>query len=161
MVDQFLSYVDGLAFSQFVRENETAFPWIESFHVLAVAIVIGSIFVVDARLIGMRSYRQNASSVISDLLPYTWAAFVVAVLTGVMMFCSDAMRYGNSQLFQAKVVALALAGANMGIFHATEFRRIADWNIDLPPPTGARVAGIMSIVTWTAVVFLGRWIAFE
>lgn len=161
MLDQFLTYVDGLAFSQFVRENEMAFPWIESFHVLAVAIVIGSIFVVDARLIGLRSYRQNASGVISDLLPYTWAAFVLAVLTGAMMFCSDAVRYGNSQLFQAKVASLALAGVNMGIFHATEFRRIVDWDVNLPPPAGARFAGIVSIAVWTSVVFLGRWIGFE
>lgn len=161
MLDQFLSYVDGLAFSQFIRENEMAFPWIESVHVLAVAIVIGSIFIVDARLIGFRSYRQNASGVIADLLPYTWTAFALAVLTGAMMFCSDAVRYGNSQLFQAKVIALALAGANMAIFHATEFRRIANWDIALLPPRGARVAGIASIAIWTAVVFLGRWIAFE
>jgi hypothetical protein len=161
MFDQFLSYVDGLAFSQFIRENEMAFPWIESVHVLAVAIVIGSIFIVDARLIGFRSYRQNASGVISELLPYTWTAFALAVLTGAMMFCSDAVRYGNNQLFQAKVIALALAGANMGIFHATEFRRIANWDIVLTPPSGARVAGISSIAIWTAVVFLGRWIAFE
>jgi uncharacterized membrane protein len=161
MFDQFLSYVDGLAFSQFVRENEMAFPWIESFHVLAVAIVIGSIFIVDARLIGLRSYRKNASGVISDLLPYTWAAFILAVLTGAMMFCSDAVRYGNSQVFQAKVVALVLAGANMGIFHATEFRRIADWDVDITPPAGARFAGVASIAVWTSVVFLGRWIGFE
>lgn len=161
MIDQYLSYVDGLGFSQFIRENEMAFPWLESVHVLAVAIVIGSIFVVDARLIGFRSYRQNASGVISDLLPYTWVAFILAVLTGSMMFCSDALRYGNSQIFQAKFVALALAGANMAIFHATGFRRIADWDIDLPPPAGARIAGIVSIAVWTAVVFLGRWIAFE
>ena len=161
MLDQFLRYIDATTVSRFVRENEVAFPWLESAHVLAIAIVIGSIFVVDARLIGFQSYRRNASQIMSELLPYTWTAFIVAAVTGLLMFASDAVRYAESIFFQAKLVALSLAGLNMLLFHVTEFRRIAAWDVSLPPPLRARMAGLLSIAIWTLVIFLGRWIAFE
>lgn len=161
MLDQFLQHIEASEISMFIRENDIAFPWLESIHVLGIAIVVGSIFVVDLRLIGFGSYRRNASQIISELLPYTWAAFLVAAITGVLMFSSDAARYGESVFFQAKLAALCLAGLNMLLFHATEFRRIAEWDILMPPPRHARMAGLLSILIWTLIIFLGRWIAFE
>jgi len=143
-----------------IRENTEAFPWIESLHVLAITIVFGTIMIVDLRLLGYQSHRRGARQLINELLPYTWVAFVAAVITGALLFTSNAVAYSHNSAFQWKMVAIVAAGINMGIFHLTAHRRIVDWDDALPTPMAARVAGLSSLALWTLVIFLGRWIGF-
>jgi hypothetical protein len=146
--------------SEAIRQNVNAFPVLESFHVLAVAIVFGTILIVDLRLFGVASHRPGVKRLTTELLPYTWGAFVLAAITGALMFVSNAVAYAHNTQFLAKLVVIAAAGLNMAWFHSTAYRRIADWDEALPPPAAARIAGALSFVLWVAVIFLGRWIGF-
>jgi len=149
-----------LPLSSSIRENVNAFPVIESLHVLAVAIVFGTILIVDLRLLGVAAHRRGAERLIAELLSYTWVAFLLAVITGALMFISNAVAYAANTQFLLKMVAIAVAGLNMAWFHSTAYRRISQWDEMLPPPTEARIAGLLSLLTWTTVIFLGRWIGF-
>lgn len=161
MIDQTIfQQAYDLPLSASIRENVNAFPVIESLHVLAVALVFGTILIVDLRLLGVASHRRGAQRLVTELLPYTWVAFVLAVITGALMFISNALSYANNIQFLLKLLAIALAGANMLWFHSTTYREIAVWDEALPPPTGARIAGITSLLLWTVTIFLGRWIGF-
>lgn len=155
-----LQQIYDLPLSAAIRENVNAFPIIESFHVLAVALVFGTILIVDLRLVGVASYRPGIKRLIDEFLPYTWVAFALAVVTGVLMFLSNAISYANNLQFQLKLVAIAIAGINMMWFHTTAYRRISQWNEDTVPPPSARFAGVTSLIVWTATIFLGRWIGF-
>lgn len=155
-----LQLLYDLPISNYIRENVNAFPVIESLHVLAVALVFGTILIVDLRLLGLAAHRRGAGRLIKELLPYTWAAFMLAVITGALMFISNALSYAANTQFLLKLVALAVAGLNMAWFHSTAYRQIDRWDEDLLPPTAARVAGVFSILAWTTVIFLGRWIGF-
>jgi hypothetical protein len=146
--------------SHFIRENVNAFPWIESFHVLAITLVFGTIGIVDLRLLGYQSHRRSARQLIVELLPFTWAAFAVAVVTGALLFASNAVAYSHNTQFQLKMLAIVVAGINMAVFHVTAYRRIVDWDDRLPPPLTARIAGATSLIIWLLVIFLGRWIGF-
>lgn len=159
-LDIFLQKLNDSSVSNFIRENTSAFPWIESFHVLAIALVFGTICIVDLRLLGYQSHRRGARQLIIDLLPYTWAAFGLAVVTGALLFASNAVAYANNAQFQWKMLAIMAAGMNMAIFHVTAYRRIVDWDDMLPPPITARLAGGASLALWLLVIFLGRWIGF-
>ncbi|MDO7835551.1 hypothetical protein Q4610_10905 [Sphingobium sp. HBC34] len=143
-----------------IRENTSAFPWIESVHVLAITLVFGTICIVDLRLLGYASHRRSARTLIAELLPYTWVAFAFAVVTGALLFTSNAVAYAHNAQFQWKMIAIAAAGINMGIFHLTAHRRIVDWDDALPPPLTARIAGASSLLLWTLVIVFGRWIGF-
>lgn len=140
--------------------TEYFFPVIETLHVIAIAVVFGSIFMVDLRLLGHVERHQAAVSFIRELLPWTWTAFVGAVITGLLMFIAHATAYWDNTQFRFKFLGLVLAGCNMAVFHAGVYRRIEDWNYLWPPPTAARVAGFFSIALWLAVIFLGRWVGF-
>lgn len=155
-----LQQIYDLPISASIRENVNAFPLIESLHVLAITLVFGTILIVDLRLVGVAAHRRSADRLIRELLPYTWVAFALAVISGVLMFVSNAPAYAANLEFQLKLVAIALAGVNMAIFHSTAHRRIADWDTDLPPPAAARVSGFLSLALWTVVIVLGRWIGF-
>ena len=158
--DNLMRDVYNWSISDWIRANVSAFPTIESLHVVALTIVFGTILIVDLRLLGIASHRRSARKLIVELLPYTWVAFALAVVTGSLLFLSNALSYIHNPQFLWKMVAIAAAGINMGIFHMTAYRRIVDWDDALPPPTVARVAGATSLILWTVVIFLARWIGF-
>jgi len=143
-----------------VRESGTLFPWIESVHVLAITIVVGTIAIVDLRLMGFSAHRRGARQLIIDMLPFTWVAFVVAIISGSMLFLSNATAYYESMPFRFKLLAILIAGINMAIFHLTAYRQIGQWDDRLPPPNGARLAGLSSLSLWLLIIFLGRWIGY-
>ena len=87
-------------------------------------------------------------------------AGIGAVITGLLMFVANATSYIDNTPFLIKMGLLVLAGVNMGYFQLFTYRSVAAWDAVGRPPTKARVAGLLSIVLWTAIVGFGRWIGF-
>ncbi|PVX30849.1 DUF6644 family protein [Sphingomonas pokkalii] len=143
-----------------IRENTSYFPWIESLHVLAITLVFGTICIVDLRLLGFQSHRRGARQLIVELLPFTWVAFAGAIVTGGLLFISNAVAYSNNAQFQWKMIAILAAGLNMAVFHLTAYRRIVAWDDALPPPLAARLSGAFSLLLWITVIVFGRLIGF-
>lgn len=158
---EFLESVSDSALGTAIREGATTFAWIESTHVLMATTVLGTIAIVDLRLLGYPAHRRGAKQLIKDMLPFTWVAFVLAVVTGALLLTSNAVNYWDSNPFRWKMIVIFLAGVNMAIFHLTAYRRIAEWDDALPPPTVVRLAGLTSLALWVLVAFLGRWIGFS
>lgn len=152
--------IDASAISQTIRQSTWIFPTIETVHVVSLVLVAGTIALVDFRLLGWASRGQSAADVIERVLPATWAAFGVAVLSGGLLFSSNAVTYAGNVPFRIKMVLLFLAGVNMAVFHIGAHRRIAEWGHRGKPPLNARIAGALSLVLWTAIIFAGRWIGF-
>ena len=143
-----------------IRENEILFPWIESIHVLAIVLVVGTISIVDLRLIGVASLDRAVSRLMRDVLPYTWSAFVVAAISGVLLFTSNATTYAHNFFFLGKMALLVLAGLNMALFHISGIRGIEGWGPTRNTPLAAKMAGAISLSVWVFVIFFGRWIGF-
>jgi hypothetical protein len=160
MLQELLQALHDTPFAEAVRANALAFPWLESVHVLAIALVLGSIVVVDLRLLGLASMNRPVSTLIRQVLPITWIAFTVAAITGGAMFASNAVAYAENLPFQMKMLLLLIAGLNMLFFHLVTYRSIAQWNESRHTPLGARCAGGVSIVVWLGVVAFARWIGF-
>jgi hypothetical protein len=143
-----------------ISESTWMFPTIETIHVVALATVIGSIAIVDLRLIGVASKDRPASALTREFLPWTWAAFALAVVSGSLLFASRAADYMAVPAFLTKFVFMALAALNMLLFHFTTERSMARWDTG-KPATGARIAGAISLVLWTAIVICGRKVGFS
>jgi hypothetical protein len=155
-----IAYFEDSGLADNIRENDLLFPLIESIHVLSICLVVGSIFVVDLRLLGLASIRRPVGRVINGVLPLTWSAFAMAVASGSLLFISNATKYLANGYFVAKLFLILAAGLNMAIFHAISARDLPRWENDTPPPLRARLAGGLSILLWVAVVACGRWIGF-
>jgi hypothetical protein len=141
-------------------DNSWVFPIVETIHVLCLAVVFGSIAMVDLRLLGISSRDSRVSRLSAEVLPWTWTAFLFAALSGFLMFVCKAKTYWNNPQFELKFLCIFLAGVNMLAFHFGIYRRVADWDIALPTPPAARTAGALSICLWITVVFMGRWAGF-
>ena len=143
-----------------IAESEWMFPTIETVHVLALTLVVGTIAMLDLRILGVATRRLHVMQLSDEVLPWTWGAFVVAALSGSLMFTSAATKYYNNVPFRLKLCLLAAAGINMAIFHVTAYRAVHDWGHTLPSPRPARIAATLSLFFWVCVVFAGRWIGF-
>jgi Family of unknown function (DUF6644) len=159
-LDHALAWLQSTALAKTISEDEILFPWIESVHVLAIVLVVGTIAIVDLRLIGVASLNRAAGRLMREILPLTWGAFVVAAITGSLMFSSNARAYAHNFFFQGKLALLALAGLNMGLFHLVGAGDIGRWGATRQTPLSAKAAGAASLAIWTVVVAFGRWIGF-
>lgn len=134
------------------------FPLLESLHVLTAALVVGSILMLDLRLLGLMASHEPVRRMARELLGWTWAAFGVALLTGAGMFITRASHYAANTAFQIKVALLLLAGLNVLVFHRITARGIEHWETAATLPAPARLAGAGSLALWIAVMLAGRWI---
>ncbi len=155
-----ISYFENTALADNIRENDLLFPLVESVHVAAICLVVGSILAVDLRLLGFASSNWPVSRVTRGILPLTWGAFVVAITSGGLLFISNATKYLGNGFFVAKMFLIGAAGLNMVIFHMIGAKNLPRWENDARLPLPARLAGGVSILLWIAVVACGRWIGF-
>lgn len=156
-MSEFLQWLQGTALA--VKVGESWFPWLEAAHVVFLAAVAGTIFTVDARLMGFASKQLRISYLAQKMLPWTWTAFAGAVLTGVLMFMANAEGYASKTPFLIKMGLLLGAGLNMLYFQVFTYRGVAGWDVG-KPPGAARAAGVISVLCWVGVVTFGRWIGF-
>ncbi len=155
-----IAYLESSRLADSIRENDLLFPLIESVHVVAICLVVGSILAVDLRLLGIAWINQPLSRITRGILPLTWGAFVVAVGSGGLMFISNATKYLGNGFFVAKMLLIGCAGLNMVIFHIISARDQPRWDSKKRLPLPARLAGGVSIILWILVVACGRWIGF-
>jgi len=159
MSEPILAAIENSALAVHVRESVWLFPTVETVHVIALTLVLGTIIRVDLRLLGLADRDRPFSSFSRGMLPWTWASFGVAAIAGGIMFAAKAAVYAANTPFQVKMGLMLLAGINMGIFHLMGMRHIQQWDAQTPP-WNARLSGAISLLLWAAIVASGRWIGF-
>jgi hypothetical protein len=114
----------------------------------------------DMRLLGIVMKKRPVSRVASQFLPWVWVGFVTMVLTGVILFASEAVKCYNSPFFRTKLLLLILAGFNALVFHTSIFGDVASWDENRATPLRAKLAGGCSLAIWIGVVAMGRALAY-
>jgi uncharacterized membrane protein len=155
-----LEWLQASPVAVFIHKRAWAFTTVEVIHVFAVSMVVGTIAIVDLRLLGRASTRRPFAELSRKVLPWTWSAFAIAVIAGTLLFATRATEYFTNTVFWIKMALIAVAGINMLVFEFITVRGVQSWNLAPTPPTPARLAGGISIVSWVLVVVLGRLIAF-
>lgn len=148
----FFEWLSTSPWANAMNGPEWAFPLVQSLHFIGFAFSIGTIAIVDLRLLGLVMRREPAAVLAADLKPWTLTGLVMMLVTGPLMFSADAVNYHNNPSFQFKMVCLMAAL----LFHFTLHRQ-ATRSESIP---WARLAGGVSLLLWTAVVAGGRMIAF-
>lgn len=136
------------------------FAVFESLHVIGVAVLLGSLFMVDLRLLGLAARRHSVRTLSDELTPWTFGGFFLAVVTGLALTIVHPTHYAVNPAFLAKMALLVLAAANMLVFHRSVWRSVDRWGEGGPVPLAAGIAGGLSLIFWIGVIALGRWVAF-
>ena len=144
-----------------LRESMYMYTTLESIHVWGLALFVGFAVLLDLRLLGWALRHEPVSTTAHRLLPWTVAGFIVMIVSGALLFYAIPVRTYQSIFFRFKLLLLVLAGLNAAVFHTTIWRRVAEWDLDAVTPRRARIAGALSLVLWTCIIFSGRMIAYN
>lgn len=156
-----MEWLQTTALAVFIHGHAWAFTTIQVVHVVAISLLIASIAIVDLRLLGLRFARHSVTELTAAILPWTWAAFVIAALTGSLMFISQAVAYFSNVTFWLKMSLMAAAGMNMLIFEFITVRGVENWDRSPALPLAAKLAGGISISCWLLIFVFGRLIGFS
>jgi len=157
---EFCQWLDQTAVGSTIRQSLWLFPAIETVHLLGMAALVGTISVLDLRLLGWAMPQRRISTVTARLLPWAWLGFVVQVITGVLLFSSEAVKIYGNPAFRLKMLFLLLAGIQALIFQTVVSRKLPTWDDQPALPVMAKIMGMISILLWIAIVTAGRFIGF-
>jgi hypothetical protein len=151
----FFRWCDSTWLGETIRGSRIYFPIIETFHLLALTILFGAVIVLNLRLCRIMMRNQPVIQVAQDLSPWAMWSLVVILVSGIMLFLSEAMKCYASKPFQVKMLFLFAAL----IFHFTIHRKVTKTDRDPGLFSGLFVGGV-NLFLWLGVGLGGRAIGF-
>jgi hypothetical protein len=142
-----------LAVANPLNSSELIFPTLEVIHIVGFAVLVGTIALVDFRLLNLGMRRQKVAELAQDLAPWTLIGLTMVLLSGPLMFSSDPDMYYLNRSFQVKMVLLLLAI----VFQYTIHRKATKSE---GQPFRQKLVACVSMALWTGVVFGGIFIGF-
>jgi hypothetical protein len=153
-----LHSVEASGVGRWMREALWAYPATEAVHIIGIALLFGSIAIVDLRLLGLGS-RLPLAALVAFAVPWSLAGFALAATTGVLMFTAHAAEFVEQPVFLLKMSLILTAGINAALLR-TGALRDAGRGSDTNPPLRVRSAAALSIALWLAVIACGRLLAY-
>jgi len=153
-------WLENTSFAAMMRDSTWLFPAVETVHLIGIVFLVGSTSVLDLRLLGFALKGTSISRLTDRVLPWAWIGFAIQLVTGFLLFASEATKTYPNEVFRLKMLMIAAAGINAMVFHLTTNRKAADWEKDHSTPMAAKFAGLASIVLWFGIVIAGRFIAY-
>jgi len=134
---------------------------LEGTHLLMLMLFAGTIMIVDLRMLGVTFKQTPYSEVSSKFLPMTVTAFVVIIVTGLLLYFANPAAYFHTIWFRFKMVFLVAAMANLAFFHWKIQKTQSVWDNAEKPPTSVRVSAVISLTAWFLVILCGRFIPYS
>ena len=150
----FFQWLTGIPISQYFLNTTWAAPIAQVIHLVAVAVFIGALAIVDMRMLGRGLTSRPLSDIARDAQPWLIGGFLVLVITGFPQLTSTALKQYYSPFFWWKMEALVIGL----IFTFTVRRRVAMTDETLLGPVWPKVVGILSLAIWTSVTIGARLI---
>ena len=153
----FFEWCESTGVGHAIRNSLWLFPVIESFHLLALALIGGAVLVVDLRLLGLALRRQPVAQLARNVHPWLVGGLAVMVTSGLLLFTSEAIKCYYSEAFRTKMTFLLPAL----VFTFTVRRKVTTADEVRVGPLWSKVVALVSITLWTVVGAAGRWIGFS
>ena len=155
MLEALAQRVAATGFADWAASSPLAYPAANTVHVLALVLLLGGIGLVDLRLLG--AFRRLPLQPLAEaLVPIAATGVLILAASGSILFAADSVALAGSGTFRLKLVLIAIALANVAAFRLLFGPAPAD-----PPPAGARVLALTSLLLWTGVAIAGRMIAYS
>lgn len=164
MIESLNSFFLWLNLGDFVGQNDWVWPICEILHFFGMAAIIGTVGLVDARMLGLG--KGIPIKALEKFIPLGVIGFAINVVTGVIFIAGNPvggpMEYLTNLAVQLKMLLILIAGINLLAFYFTGIeKQVAGLPADGVAPTGAKVVAIVSLVAWFGVIFMGRLIMYN
>ena len=159
-VAKFSDWLSMTPVSLVLQTVEWIIPAVQSVHILAIAIVMSSVIILDLRLMGLMGHSQSISGLTRRFLPWVWSSLVVLLLTGIVLITAEPRRDLLNGVFQTKMALLAVAIVVTAVFQEIVRRNMEFWDLSPQRRAAAWATAVVSLLVWSAIVGCGRWIAY-
>lgn len=154
-----LSWLESSSLAMHVRESVWFYPIVEIVHIAGFSILVGAVVLFDLRLLGF-SKKLPVKDCMRYLIFWAKVSFAAVLSSGFILFMVDATVLASNPAFLLKLALIGAAILNAFFFQRFTLQSVDLWNADQPSPPAAKLAGILSILLWIAVISCGRLIAY-
>ena len=145
----FSNWLQNSSLGLWVSGTIWGYPYVQMVHFLGLSLWVGTIAMIDLRLLGLVGRRHTASQLAEQLNPLTWTGLGIAVTGGILLFSGIAGTYVYNPAFLVKI-PLVLVGIG---YHIVIQKNVRKWGQAPATPLAAKVAGLMELLLWMGVVF--------
>jgi hypothetical protein len=155
----FLEWLQGTWVGVLVAESLWAYPLLETIHSIGMAMMIGSLGLINLRVLGFKPELPLLGT--RELLPLAWLGFTLNAISGTLLFTSDAVYFFSKYTFLIKMVLIVLGGLNAALLGRRVFRAASAPGVAAAPPdAGTKWIAATSLLFWLGAVCAGRLIAY-
>jgi len=159
-VHAFAEWLAATPFSLLIQNVAWIIPTVQSIHILAITVIVGSAVMTNLKMVGVIGRGQPIATYVGRFLPWVWPTLVVLLVSGTLLIVAEPGRSLENPSFVLKMSLLVLAiavtaatqipvGKDAGFWEATGARKLA-----------GQALGVLALCLWTGIVFAGRWIAY-
>lgn len=158
MLENFAESIVNSSLTQWIQSVYWLWPALEITHFFGLTLLLGGLIIIDLRMVGF--FPNIDHKVTHKLIPLVILGFILNLITGVLFFYGDPMRYSINIAFQIKMLLVLIAGCNAAIYHFKVYPTIGNINQQDSPPFVIAVVAVISLGGWTGVLLLGRLIPY-
>jgi hypothetical protein len=160
LIARFCDWLAATQPSLLIQTVAWIIPLVQSVHIMAITVVVGSVLMVNMKLLGVNGRGAAVSAVTTRFLPWVWVALVVLLTTGVILITAEPRRDLLNNVFRLKMLLLVIVGAATWWFQTSVAQNPATWGERPDHPWRARLIGVATLAVWVGVIICGRWIAY-
>jgi hypothetical protein len=160
-IHHFCAWLQGTPISLAIQRTEWVVPLVQTIHILSIAAVVSAALMIDLRALGALGRDQSVARVSARFRPMIWRTLPILLVTGVVLIVGEPSRSLPNPVFWLKMSLLAAAIA-VTLAHQIPLRRDPDyWDRPGARRGAVRVIAALSLLSWSGIIFAGRWIAYS
>jgi Ca2+/Na+ antiporter len=161
-MQQFAEWLSTTGPSVFIQNNYNWFiPLIQSIHIVAIATVFGSMFMINMRVLGWSGMDQTLRQTTNRFGPWLTGSLWVLLITGTLMVIGEPVRELVTFSFWFKMVLVVIGTVIAVAFRVSLRKRETEWEQNLAKQPSTKLFAILTLLLWCAIIFLGRLIAYD
>ena len=158
MLESFATTIVDGPLNAWIQANYWLWPVMEIIHFVGLSLLLGGLIIIDLRMAGhIRDFNLAATH---KLLPLVLIGFSLNMVTGILFFYGDPLRYSINIGFQIKMVLIILAGLNTLLYYWKVNPVMHTWNGNANSPQIGKFVAYTSLTMWTGVLLCGRLIPY-
>jgi uncharacterized membrane protein SirB2 len=159
-IHDFGAWLGATPLSLLIQQVAWVIPAVQTLHILCIAIVMSSVFMVDLRLLGVIATAQPLASVAERFLPWIWPTLIVLLLSGSTLIIGEPARSLENPAFRVKLLLIIAAIAVTAVLQRVLRRDPGFFDVSARRRAGAKFIAAASLILWVGIVCAGRWIAY-
>ncbi len=154
----FVQWVAATPASLWINQSTWIWPFCETLHFIGLSLLLGVTGFFDLRLMGF--FRKVSIDAARELMPLALIGFAINLVTGVVFLIGLPEQYANNRIWWYKVGFIVLAGLNAMLYETRLARKVITLEPGADTPAAVKLIGLVSLVSWLAVLYCGRMLPF-